>query len=388
MKLKLAMQGGPKAIKGELPPWPIWGKEEAVLLKKTLDSGIWGVMGDEIPQFSKSFAELLNIKHVLPVFNGTIALVLALETLGIGQGDEVIIPDYTFMATAVAPLKLGAKPVLVDVDPNTYCIDPSKIEEAITDKTRAIIPVHLCGNICDMEKILSIAEKYNLRVIEDSAHAHGARMNGTYAGGFGDIGTFSFQSSKTLACGEGGAVTTNSDEIFEKLFSYHNCGRPSSEPNYVHDLPGSNYRLGQFQAAVLNGQLERFKEQVVIRDRHGKLLTDLLDKIPGITPQKRANGLEVHGHYLLTFMLDKKIDRAEFKKALQAEGYLVQLEYPSIHSLGFMKPYLEEGKEYPVSDDLANHSVWLYHNALLGSEKQIRQMAEAVEKVVKHFTSK
>jgi 3-amino-5-hydroxybenzoate synthase len=221
-----------------------------------------------------------------------------------------------------------------------------------------------------------------LKVIEDSAHAHGARMNGRCAGTFGDVGTFSFQSSKTLTCGEGGAVVTNDDEIMERLFSFHNCGRHSSNPDYAHFLPGSNYRISQFQAAILCAQLQKFKSQYVLRDANGKLLTELLDRIEGVVPQQRAKGLEIHGHYLFTFMLDEHYDRATFKKALKAEGVLVQLEYPAIHTLDFMKPYVGPHDSFPVSTKLADHSVWMYHNALLGTKDQIHQIAEAVRKVL------
>jgi len=385
MDSKLALFGGSKAIKGQFPGWPLWDEDEKSELLKTLQSGVWGVTGDAIPKFCAEFGALLGAKHALTVFNGTVAIVLALEALGVGPGDEVIVPDYTFMATAVAPLKVGAVPVLVDVDPKTFCIDPEKIEAAITERTKAIIPVHLCGNICDMDRIMAIAKRHNLKVIEDSAHAHGARMNGRCAGTFGDVGTFSFQSSKTLSCGEGGAVTTNDDEIAEKLFSYHNCGRHSSNPNYAHFLPGSNYRISQFQAAILYAQLQKFKTQYLIREEHGRLLTELLDTMDGVMPQQRAKGLEVHGHYLFTFMLDERYDRATFKKALKAEGFLVQLEYPAIHTLDFMKPYVKEGDVFPVSTKLADHSIWMYHNALLGTREQVYQMAEAVQKVLKHY---
>lgn len=382
MDKNLALFGGSKAIQGTFPSWPLWDETENRELQKTLASGVWGVTGEAIPRFNKDFAALLGVKHALTVFNGTVAIVLALEALGVGPGDEVIVPDYTFMATAVAPLKVGAIPVLVDVDPHTYCIDPDKIEQAITSRTKAIIPVHLCGNICDMDRICAIAQRHGLKVIEDSAHAHGARMNGRCAGTFGDVGTFSFQSSKTLTCGEGGAVVTNDDEVRERLFSFHNCGRHSSNPDYAHFLPGSNYRISQFQAAILCAQLQKFKSQYLVRDANGKLLTELLDKIDGVEPQQRAKGLEIHGHYLFTFMLDECYDRATFKKALKAEGFLVQLEYPAIHTLDFMKPYVGKNDSFPVSTRLADHSIWMYHNALLGTKEQIHQMAEAVKKVL------
>ncbi len=379
---KLAIHGGKRAIEGVFPSWPIWDDNESKALQKVLASSVWGVQGEAIPEFSGKFKELLGVSYVLPVFNGTIALVLALEALGIGPGDEVILPDYTFMATAVAPLKVGAVPVLVDVDPDTFCMDPSLLEQAITKNTKAVMPVHFGGNICDMDAICAIAEKHNLHVIEDSAHAHGARMNGRCAGTFGDIGTFSFQSSKILTCGEGGAVVTNSRKVFDSLYSFHNCGRVSDRPDYSHYLPGSNYRMGQFQGAILSCQMDKFHSQMTLRDANGKLLTELLNDIEGVKPQQRSKGLETHGHYLFTFILEDDIPRESCKKALQAEGCLIQLEYPAIHSLDFMKPYIDSTRKFPVSTLLEQKSIWFYHNALLGTKDQVVQTAEAVNKVL------
>jgi dTDP-4-amino-4,6-dideoxygalactose transaminase len=379
---KLAIHGGKPAIEGAFPSWPIWDDQERQGLENVLKSSVWGVQGHAIPEFTRKFKELQKASYVLPVFNGTIAIVLALEALGVQPGDEVILPDYTFMATAVAPLKVFAEPVLVDVDPDTFCMDPEQFRKAVTSKTKAVIPVHFGGNICDMEAICSIAAEHGIRVIEDSAHAQGASVNGRCAGTFGDIGTFSFQSSKTLTCGEGGAVTTNSEEIFNALYSYHNCGRIGDRPDYAHHLPGSNYRLGQFQAAVLSAQIDKFPSQSELRDRNGKLLTEMLNDIEGVRPQKRAANLTRHGYYLYTFILEADIPRKAFKEALAAEGCLVQLEYPAIHTLPFMEPYVNKNAEFPVSALLGDRSVWFYHNALLGTEKQIEQTAKAVRKVI------
>jgi 3-amino-5-hydroxybenzoate synthase len=382
---KLAILGGKKAIRGEFPHWPLWDMEEKVALEEVLNSSAWGLQGPAIPKFIEEFKKLQQVPYVLPVCNGTIALVLALEALGVGLGDEVIIPDYTFMATAVAPLKVGAKPILVDIDSDTFCLDPEKLEQAITKKTKAIIPVHFGGNMCDMEAIMNIASKQNISVIEDSAHAHGASVKGKFAGSFGDIGTFSFQSSKTLSCGEGGAIVTNNEDIFSKIYSYHNCGRVSDQPDYAHFLPGSNYRIGQFQAAILNAQMEKFSDQLERRDKNGKLLTELLNQIEGVKPQKRAKNLDRHGHYLFTFILEADVPRESFKKALTAEGCLVELEYPALHSLEFMKPYIDPLREYPVSTLLADRGICLYHRSLLGTTEQTEQIAKAIEKVLKQI---
>ena len=211
---KLAINGGAPTIKKAFPAWPVWDETELQSVKSAVEGGVWGIHGPKLVEFAEKFAAFQHVKYALPVANGSVAIEIVLEALGIGAGDEVIVPDYTFMATAVAPIRLGAKLVLVDVDPDTFCIDPQCIQEAITDKTKAIIPVHLGGHPCDMESIMILAEKYVLHVIEDCAHAHGAIWDGSYVGSFGDAGTFSLQSSKTLCCGEGGAIVTNSERLF------------------------------------------------------------------------------------------------------------------------------------------------------------------------------
>ena len=320
--------------------------------------------------------------HALPVANGTLAIDLALEALDLRCGDEVIVPDYAFMATAVAPIRRGLKPVLVDVEPQTFNIDPNLISQAITNKTKAIIPVHFGGHPCDMPRIMQIAEQYGLAVIEDCAH--GAILGGQYVGSFGSVGTFSFQSSKTLCCGEGGAVVTMSQEIHNRLWSLHNAGRHGSGDDYNHYRCGTNYRLSNLQAGLLLAQLGRLEDLCNQRDRRGKMLTNLLTEIEGVRPQAGHPDMQRHGYYLYTFVLEEDVPRDEFTRALSAEGVPVQLEYPALHMLECLKKKGLTAGSFPVSQQLAQRSVWLLHHALLGDEKQTTLIADAIRKVLDH----
>ena len=382
MCARLAVNGGVPVIKKQFPSWPVFDDTDVRAVEEVVKSGIWGVGGTRIGKFTEEYGKFQHVDHVLPVGNGTIAIDLALEALGIDEGDEVIVPDYTFMATAVAPVRRRANPVLVDVDPGTFCIDPDLIENAITGKTKAIIPVHFGGHPCDMTKIMKLAEKYGLFVIEDCAHAHGAVLGGKYAGAIGTIGTFSLQSSKTLSCGEGGLVVTNHEWLYTKCRSIHNAGRAAGEHDYNHYIPGTNYRITELQAGLLLVQLGRLEEQCINRDKNGKLLTQLLAGIDGVKPQARDPKMERHGHYLFTFILEADIDREVFKKAVMAEGVPLQREYPAVHTLACIRKRGFGNGEFPVSDTLASKSVWMYHHALLGDQEGVSLIAEAIKKVL------
>lgn len=380
----LAISGGKPVIEKMWADWPVWDQAEIAQVKEVIESGKWGIGGRKVAEFAAQFSRFQHVKHTLPVANGTLALELALEALEIGAGDEVIVPDYTFMATVVAPIRRGAVPILADVDPDTYCIDPDQAAAKISGRTRAIIPVHLGGHPCDMTSIMELSDKYGIPVIEDSAHAHGAIWDGTYVGSFGDVGTFSLQASKTLNCGEGGAVVTNSDRMYRKMWALHNAGRVPGEPDYNHYIPGTNYRITELQAGLLLAQMGRLESQCEKRDKNSVLLNELLSKIDGVKPQARHPKVGRHGHYLYIFTLQDDVPRDPFKKALEAEGVPVQLEYPALHTLECIRTRgLGEGA-FPNADRAARRSVWLYHHALLGSEEQTALIAQAVKKVLDH----
>ncbi len=286
------------------------------------------------------------------------------------------------MATAVAPIRRGIKPVLVDVEAETFNIDPKLIEDAITDKTKAIIPVHFGGHPCDMPRIMEISERNELFVIEDCAHATGAILDNQYAGTFGSIGTFSFQSSKALCCGEGGAVVTRSEDLFAILKSIHNAGRRGSEDDYNHYICGTNYRMTELQAGLLLTQMSRLEGLCNKREQNGILLNKYLCEIEGVKPQGRHSLMERHGNYLYTFILEADIPRDDFTRALRAEGVPLEEGYPPLHKLDCLKSEGVVAGSFPVSDQIADRSVWISHHALLGDGKQIALIAEAIKKVI------
>ncbi len=397
---KLAILGGKPVRKKDFPKWPIYGKKEYEMLKKALESGVWGIGGKLQEKFEEEFAKFQQAKYCITCVNGTAALEVALRAAKVGAGDEVIVPAYTFMATANAVLMIGAVCVFVDIDPDSYLIDPVKIEEAITKKTKAIIPVHIAGCPADMDKILKIGKKYNLKIIEDSAQAHGAEWNGKRVGALGDMGTFSFQSSKNLSSGEGGAIVTNSDVYYQRCWSYHNCGRIKDKEWYEHFHMGWNYRLTEFQAAILLSQIKKLPKEMEIRTNNARDLTEKLNKIDGITPLKVNRAVTKHAYHLYIFKYDEEefdgVKREVFIKALNAEGIPCHQGYLPLHKAKF----LEEAKKCPLSCHFYNkkmdysrlnlpvtekacykEAVWLNQRLLLGNEKDMDDIYCAIEKI-------
>ena len=223
--------------------------------------------------------------------NGTVSLRVALLAAGIEAGDEVIVPPYTFLATATAVVEANATPIFADIELDNFNLDPRAIEAAITPRTKAVIPVHMGGLPVNMDAILDIARRHRLTVIEDAAHAHGAAYRGRRVGAIGQLGSFSFQSTKNLTSGEGGIILTNDDELAERCRSIHNCGRIAGGAWYEHHVMSGNYRLGEFQGAILNAQLTRFDAQAETRERNGKHLAERLAQLPGVVPQPRSRRL-------------------------------------------------------------------------------------------------
>src|ERR1700675_4720332 len=282
---KLAITGGEQTRKKRFDAWPIYTDKERRALEDVLTNHKWG--GQPFPgkhgdAFGKAFAEFHTAKYGQAVNTGTVAIQAALKSIDIRPGDEVIVPAYTWEGTVGPVLLVNAVPVFVDIDPDTYCLDAKQIERAITPKTKAILPVHLGMRFADMDEILRIAKKHNLKVVEDCAHAHGGKWNGKGAGSMGDLGSFSFQSIKLITSGEGGAVITNNLEYLERVQSYINAGRASPTDQYHHRIIGFNYRLGEFQAAVLGPQLDRLPQQSAIREKNMKHFETRLQNTPGI----------------------------------------------------------------------------------------------------------
>src|SRR5580692_2606036 len=324
---KLAITGGEPLRKTPFTAWPMGTKAEADALQDVLTSTKWGGQpfpGKHAEAFAKKFAETHTAKFAQCVSTGTVAIEACLKAIQIRPGDEVIVPAYTWEGTVGPVLLINAVPVFVDVDPNTYCLDAKLIESAITPKTRAILPVHLGMRFADMDEILRIAKKHNLKVIEDCAHAHGGMWNGKGAGSMGDLGAFSFQSSKLITSGEGGAVITNNLEYLELVQSYINAGRASITDQYHHRSIGFNYRLGEFQAAVLGPQLDRLPQQRAIREKNMQHFESRLHGTEGIALLKadpRITRLAPYG-YVIKYFAEKAKDipRAAFVAALQGEG--------------------------------------------------------------------
>ena len=271
---KLAIKGGKKAYTAKLPPWPVWDRKEERALLEALHKTDWG--GYPPPntitkRFCDKFGKKHDSKYCFTNASGTVSLMLALKALDIGWEHEVIVPALTFVATASCALYLDAVPVFVDVKPDTLCIDPDRIEAAITPKTRAIIPVHLGAHACEMDKIMELAKKHNLYVVEDCAHAHGMKYQGKSAGAWGDINAFSFQSSKVMTAGEGGCITTNSEAYYDKCMVLTNAGRKGPREGAKFDTFGWALRMTEFQSAILEVGLDRlFTKQMPVKQKNYK----------------------------------------------------------------------------------------------------------------------
>src|SRR5215470_6725033 len=301
---KLAITGGEPLRKAPFTIWPLSTKEELRALEDVLASSKWGGQpfpGEHARAFAKKFAEFHTAKYGQCVNTGTVAIQAALKAIGIRPGDEVIAPAYTWEGTIGPVLLVNAVPVFVDIDPDTYCLDAKLIEKAITPKTKAILPVHLGMRFADMDEILRIAKAHNLKVIEDCAHAHGGMWRDKGAGSMGALGAFSFQTSKLITSGEGGAVITNNLEYMELVQSYINAGRASITDKYKKRIIGFNYRLGEFQAAILGAQLKRLPQQAKLRERNMRHIEPRLKNLPCIgvlKPESRITSEAPYGYVL------------------------------------------------------------------------------------------
>jgi dTDP-4-amino-4,6-dideoxygalactose transaminase len=395
---KLALFGGTAVRTRPFTAWPIFGKTEEKRLLRTLRSGKWGRLhGPQVAEFEKRFAAMHGCKHGIGVVNGTVSLRLGLLAAGLRAEEEVIVPPYTFFSTASAVVETNGIPVFADIDLDTFNLDPKAVEAAITPRTRAIIPVHFAGQPADMDAIMAIAKKRNLIVIEDAAHAHGAIYKDRPAGSIGHLGSFSFQSSKNLTAGEGGIITTNDEALAEACRSMHNCGRVPGGLWYEHHVISGNYRLGEFQGAVLNAQLDRLEAQTKTRDRNGQYLAAKLARLPGLHLQKRPADCTRHSYHLFMLRIDGRefgTPRAAVLKALQAEGipcsggYGFSLHHQPMFRNRAFGPYLPKASlDYrqvrcPNSDLICREQgVWLEQSLFLGPRSDMDDMARAFEKI-------
>lgn len=403
---KPAILGGKPVVNTAWTKWPMWipaSDEESVL--EVLRSGIWS-REKTVTEFEKQWANAVGMKRCLATVNGTNAIITSLIQLNIGGGDEVIMPAYTFIATALAVLATGAMPVFVDTDEDTFQMNSHKIESKITSRTRAILPVHLAGLPSDIVHIMDIAKKHNLVVVEDACQAHLAEVNNKKAGSFGHAGCFSFQNSKNLPIGEGGAIVSNDEGFMDRCYAYHNFGQAyGSVPGKGPVINGSKIRLTEYQAAVGLVQLKRLEEQSRTRSANAEYLRSLLEKIPGIAPYRLYDNVTRGAYHFFPFRYKKEafkeLPRSAFLDALSAEGVPCFSGYGTIHD----KPYLEDAfksknfrkmhpakeldiKRYlaandcPVTSRLCNEeSVWFEQNLLLSEKKDMDGIVAAIEKI-------
>lgn len=399
---QLAVNGGSKTRTKPWPAWPIFDDTEVRALEEVCRSGHWGCLsGCKVSEFEKKFAAFQDAEYGVCVPNGTAALEVALKAVGVRAGDEVIVPPYTFIASASAALQIGAIPVFVDIDPDTYNLDPNKIEAAITPKTKCILAVHIGGGPADMDGILAVARKHGLKVVEDAAQAHGAAWKGKRIGALGDAGTFSFQASKNLTAGEGGIVVTNDPVVYSAAWSLHNCGRVPEGKWYEHRILGWNMRMTEFQAGILLAQMTRLEDQMKVREENALYLDSRLSEIEGIRPLKRDPRVTTHAYHLYIFRYDSSkfggIPRAKFLQALNAEGIPCSAGYVPLYKeemfrvdpegcpigCGFAGRKMDYSKvSCPVCENAcANEAVWLTQNMLLGTRQDMDDVVAAVRKI-------
>jgi len=399
-----AILGGKPVREKGFPAWPVRDQREEQALIEVVRSGHWfRGNGERVKRFEAAYAQLTGAKYCLATSSGTGALQTSLGALGVGPGDEVILPPYTFTATLNVILNMHALPVFVDSDLETAQIDARKIEAAIGRDTAAMIPVHLAGGVADLDAIVETGRKRKVPIIEDTCQSHLAEWRGRKAGTFGATGCFSFQASKNLNCGEGGAILTNDEGLYHRCFSYHWNGASSGKLKDA--LHGTKFLMTEFQAAVLLAQLTRLEEQARTREQNAQYLTSLLREIPGIVPARMYPGCtrnSYHG-YIFRYHPEQfaELPKAKFLKALGAEGIPAGDGYSplnkrrylanALRSRGYQRVYskerlaqLEERNQCPANDRLCAEAVWMKQNMLLADRASMEQAAEAIRKIQAH----
>ncbi len=393
---KLAIHGGLPVRTKPFPEWPRPTSQLKDAIISTLESEGWGVGSQAISRFEEKFAEFHDAKYCISTSSGTTALWVSLKAAGVKAGDEVIVPPYTFIATASAVLMANAVPVFVDIDPETFNIDPALIEDAITLKTKAIMPVHIGGNPADMDAILAIGKKYGIAILEDAAQAHGAEWKGTKVGALGLGGIFSFQTSKNMSAGEGGAILSNDEAFYETCFSYHNCGRTKGGEFYEHQFLGGNFRLNAMATSMLMPQIDSIQADMDRRDSNRKKLDEAIGQIEGISLNGVYEGTTRQANHIYLTRYNSEafhgIPREKFFKAMQAEGVYTYMGYTPLYR---EKLFVTDAEEYPwlkgydfgdlkmpVTERIADaEAVWLKQNHLLGGKKDVQDIIDAFEKV-------
>ena len=406
---KPAVLGGEPVRKAGVHSWPVFDETEERALLTVLRSGKWyRGSGKTVLQFEEKYAQLTGAKHCLAVANGTSALLTTLSALGVGAGDEVILPPYTFVATLNAVLEKFALPVFVDSDRDTFQIDARKLEAKITPRTRAIIPVHMAGAPPDLDAILAIGAKHKIPVIEDACQAHLGEWRNRKVGTWGTAGCFSFQASKNLNSGEGGAVLTNDTDLFHKCSTFHSNGRNNHQPSDGYHLTGLNLRMTEFQAALLLAQMTRIEKQSKVRESNAAHLTSLLKQIKGISPARLHDGCTRNAWHLYMFRYDPQqfagLPRAKFLKALSAEGVPASAGYKPLNkepliantlaTPAYKRLFSEKDRSQwaernhcSENDKLCEEAVWFTQTMLLGTREDMEAIAAAIAKIQKHASA-
>jgi len=421
---KLAVFGGTPERAKPFPSWPAFDENEEEAVLEVIRSGNWwryshgeavqaaaaeaGQPPSKVAEFQGAFARMQGAKYGIACANGTAALDVTLKALGVGPGDEVIVPPYTFIATATAPLAVNAVPIFADIDFETFNIAPQRVEEAITARTKAIIPVHFAGQAADMDALLDIARRHNLAVVEDAAHGHGGTWKGRGLGSIGHAGTFSFQASKNMTAGEGGLITTSDRGLAELCESYIWGGRKIGRPWYEHTRLGWNYRMTEFQGAILLQQLKRLEAQSAKRRQNASYLDARLSKLPGIRPLRVPEYVTGHSYHLYIFCFDERqfgVSRPEFLAALLAEGVscLAGYAHPLYKNPMFLRQdfyprgcpltcgHYDRAIDYasfealcPNAERACREAVWLEHRQLLAEREDMDDIVHAIEKIHEH----
>ena len=402
---ELAIRGGAAVRSQGFPSWPVWDERDVDAVAEVVRSGNWGGFpepGPNASEFEAKFAAYQGAKHGVLMANGTVTMEVALKALGIGWGDEVIVPALTFAATAYAPMAAGALPVIVDVTPETWTMDPERVEAAVTQRTKAVMPVHLGHQMADMDAITRIAARHGLAVVEDCAHAPGQQWDGKGAGCIGDFGSFSHQSSKILTAGEGGTLLTNDDRLARLAHSIIDCGRAKDQEEKEFTF-GANYRLGELQAALLVSQMGRFEEQRKERAATGAYFEELAPQVEGVRIMARDPRITRWSFYNYIFAIDPEAfagaRNVAVASALEAEGIPAEVQYPPMNRYDLFDPLrsrLPVAVEHARRLDTANmsfpvaeaaglrQSIYLMENTFRAGREGIEDVVEALAKVQKH----
>lgn len=406
---KPALLGGKPVRTAPFPSWPVIDERDDQAMLEVLHSGKWfRGSGQTTDRFEEAYAKLTGAKYCVATANGTSALFASLGGLGVGPGDEVILPPYTFVATLNVILLQYALPIFVDTDLETFQIDARKVEAAITDRTTAIIPVHIGGSAADLDTLLAAAKQRNVPVVEDACQAHLAEWRGRKVGTWGATGCFSFQASKNLNSGEGGAILTNDAELAERCYAFHNNCRARNTASYHFSHLGSrgaNLRLTEFQAGLLLSQMTRLEEQSRRREENARYLTGMLREIPGTVPAKMYEGCTRNAYHLYLFRYQAEhfgnLPRSKFLQALSAEGIPCWPGYSPLNKEAFVKATLktrayqriyppellanwEERTACPANDRLCQEAVWFTQAMLLGPRSDMDHIVAAIRKIRAH----